>query len=87
LHIIPGKCQNFKIRRTKYFEIEKEVAKTGGYALCHNVKNYRLVKKGTIFAKKSCGEPLVATEDFYPILFGNTNYEDIFGFMGKVILP
>jgi len=28
---------------------------------------------------------LVVEDNFYPILFGNKNYEDIFGFKGKII--
>ncbi len=68
-------------RKTRYFKIDKEVKKPEGYTLLASIKNYQLVKKGDKFAQLN-KEYLVADEDFYPILFGDNNYHDIFGFKG-----
>lgn len=48
------------------------------------IKNYKLVKKGTVVATIG-KEKMIAQQNFYPILFGQSNYEDIFGFLGKKI--
>ena len=69
---------------TNYFDVVSTVPKSKGYKLLASVKNYRLIKKGQVYAR-SKDEPLVADEDFYPILFGQENYENIFGFKGKKI--
>lgn len=68
-------------RPTQFFRVHSEVKKPSGYILRENVKNYQLIPKGQVFASKE-GKELRASEDFYPILFGQNNYEDIFGFMG-----
>lgn len=69
---------------TKYFEVISEISKPKGYMLLKKIKNYKLVKKGEVFAAHTAtGKRLVAEEDFYPILFGNKNYHHIFGFKGK----
>lgn len=67
---------------TKYFDVISTVTKPKGYKLLKKIKNYKLIKKGEIFAKKG-NIGLVAKEDFYPVIFGEKNYKDIFGFMGK----
>lgn len=48
------------------------------------VKNFQLVKKGNLVAKKK-NKKILAKEDFYPVLFGENRYKDIFGFKAKKI--
>ncbi|MFA5746966.1 MAG: succinylglutamate desuccinylase/aspartoacylase family protein [Candidatus Paceibacterota bacterium] len=69
---------------TKYFDVFSRADKPKGYKLLKKIKNYKLVRKGETFARKG-GDLLVAEEDFYPIIFGEKNYEDYFGFKGKRI--
>lgn len=45
------------------------------------IKNYKLVKSGTVYAKYK-NKYIKAKNDFTPILFGEKNYKDIFGFEG-----
>ena len=69
---------------TQYYDVVSEVAKSKGYTLLKNIENYHIIRKGEAFATN--GEhQLIAEEDFYPILFGNKNYTDIFGFKGKKV--
>ncbi|MBI3337098.1 MAG: succinylglutamate desuccinylase/aspartoacylase family protein [Candidatus Staskawiczbacteria bacterium] len=68
-----------------YFNVVSVVPKLEGYKLINNIKNYKLVKKNYIYARKG-KNLLIADEDFYPILFGQKNYNDIFGFKGKKIV-
>ncbi len=69
---------------TKFFSIDSEFKKEKGDRLFSRIKNYQLVKKGEIVAKRG-QESIVAKKDFYPILFGKNNYKDIFGFQGRII--
>lgn len=81
LDIIDIEFPKSKIK-PKYFNVINEVAKPRGYKLLKKIKNYKLVHKGEVFATngKDC---LVAKEKFYPILFGEKNYKNIFGFGAK----
>ena len=80
---------NFKYSRskktTKFFSIDSEFKKEKRDKLFRGIKNYQLVKKGKIVAKRD-NEFVFAKKDFYPILFGENNYKDIFGFQGKSII-
>ncbi|MBI4652835.1 succinylglutamate desuccinylase/aspartoacylase family protein [Candidatus Kuenenbacteria bacterium] len=67
---------------TNYFNVISEIKKPRGYKLLKKIKNYKLVYKGEAFACRG-DNYLIAEEDFYPILFGEKNYKNIFGFMGK----
>lgn len=73
-----------KKKTTKYFNVFSEVNKPKGYKLLGKIKNYKLIRKGDAFASKG-NDYLVAKEDFYPILFGEKNYKDYFGFKGEII--
>jgi len=68
---------------TQYFEVFSQISKPAGARLEPQVKNFNLVKKDEIFARKIDGEPIIAEFDFYPVIFGNSNYETIFGFASK----
>lgn len=70
-----------KNTQTKYFRVTSEVKKSPGFQLLDHIKNYTIVRQGEVYAVKG-NHKLTATEDFYPILFGQDNYEDIFGFKG-----
>lgn len=70
--------------KTIAFKIDKQINKPGDAILFPKIKNYSLIKKGTVYA--SIGDKKMRSkEDFYPILFGQKNYKDIFGFAGKKI--
>lgn len=69
---------------TRYFDVFSGAEKPKGYKLLKKIKNYKLIRKGEVFAAKG-REFLAAEEDFYPILFGDKNYKDIFGFKAKMI--
>jgi succinylglutamate desuccinylase len=78
LGLISRKIPKSKIKTT-YYDVVATVEKPEGYTLLKTIKNYRLVSKGKVFAKNG-KHTIVADQDFYPILFGNSNYEEIFGF-------
>jgi len=67
---------------TEYFDVISMVVRPKGYKTLKKVKNYKLIHKGEVFAQKG-NLKLIAEEDFYPIIFGEKNYKDIFGFKGK----
>lgn len=81
--LIDVKLRNKK-QVTNYFNVISEVEKPKGYKLLPKIKNYKLIHRGEAFATNN-KDYLVAKDDFYPILFGENNYETIFGFMGKRI--
>ena len=81
LSIIKVKLPTSKVV-TRYFDVGSTTMKPKGYRLLKKIRNYKLVSKEEVYAKKGNTE-LRATEDFYPIIFGEKNYKDIFGFKGK----
>jgi len=83
LGVIDIKSPKRKIS-TQYFNVFSSATKPKGYKLLKNIKNYKLVRKGKPFATNG-KKFLRANENFYPILFGESNYKDIFGFKGKKI--
>ena len=62
-----------------FFDVYETVPKPAGAKLMKSIKNYSLIQKGQTYATID-GTPIRATRDFYPILFGESNYETIFGF-------
>ena len=84
IHI--GMIEKLKKNETKikpsFFDVYKSVPKPKGAILDKKIKNYTLVKKNQIYAFIK-NKKIKAAEDFYPILFGNKNYKNIFGFAGK----
>jgi succinylglutamate desuccinylase len=71
---------------TKYFSVFAVVKKPKKYILLPKIKNFRRVQSGEAYATNG-QERLLADWSFYPILFGNSNYETIFGFAAKRIYP
>lgn len=69
---------------TQYYEVFSPISKPKGAVLEGEVQNFKLIKKGEVFARIQ-GEGIVAEEDFYPVIFGNTNYESIFGFAARLL--
>lgn len=67
--------------KTEFYKIVSAVKKEKKFKL-HKISNFKLVKKGQIIAKCK-NEKINADEDFYPILFGERAYKDIFGFKAK----
>lgn len=80
LKVLEGSNKNQIKKEVKYFEINRVVSKPKGFTLLKNIKNYKIIKKGEIFAKNG-EKTLKAKKDFYPILFGEKKY-DFFGFEG-----
>lgn len=73
---------NILLGKPKVFVVKKAFKKSDGHRLHGNIKNVRLVKKGRVVATSSDGKKIIAKEDFHPILFGQDNYDGMFGFMG-----
>jgi predicted deacylase len=65
-----------------WFDVFKMVPRPRGAVVRKGVKNYQLVRKGEVYGMCD-GVELRAREDFYPILFGERNYNDIFGFVAR----
>lgn len=69
-------------REPKWFDVHSTVPKPKNAVLLSKIKNYKEIKKGESFAK--VGKELIyAEQDFYPILFGNNSYTEIFGFAAR----
>lgn len=78
------KFKKKKIAKTKFYLITNTLKKNNRYVLNKSIKNFKLVKRGNIIAK-SDQKKLKAKINFYPILFGEKAYKDIFGFCAKKI--
>lgn len=72
------------VNKTKYFEVYNTVRKSKGARLVKNIKNYKLIRKGEVYALIG-KEKIIAKDDFYPILFGEISYDTFFGFAGRII--
>lgn len=70
--------------KTRYFDVYRTIAKPKSARLLSNIKNYRLVRKGEPYARIGIKKTL-STEDFYPVLFGQNNYKEIFGFAARAL--
>lgn len=84
LKVIKQLNKKNKINRPIFFEIYKSILKPKGAKLHRNIKNYKMIEKDEIYASLK-KKKIKAFEDFYPILFGEKNYKDIFGFAGRKI--
>jgi succinylglutamate desuccinylase len=83
LGMIADKTSLSKVK-TRCFNVFKTISKPKDAKLQSNIRNYSLVRKGHVYASYA-GNKLIAKQDFYPILFGERNYKDIFGFAGKLV--
>lgn len=86
---ILGKLEmiDFKKRKrnqTKLYSVTNTLRRNDGYVLNKRIRNFKLVKKGDIIANFG-QKKLRATKNFYPILFGEKAYKDIFGFIAEKI--
>jgi len=68
--------------KSEFYNVSDSFEKTEGFILEKGIKNFKLVRKGEVIAKNK-KELVLAPKDFYPVLFGNSTYEKIFGFMGE----
>lgn len=83
LGMIEGVC-TVKKGKTQFYRVAAPLQKERGFTLGTSIKNFQLVKKGDMVAHS--GERMVlAPMDFYPILFGENSYTEIFGFMGEEV--
>ncbi len=71
-----------KKRKVTWLDVYSMVSKKEGAKLLKSVKNYKLIMKGTAYGSFK-GEDIRAAQDFYPILFGEKNYNDMFGFAAR----
>lgn len=70
--------------KTEYFQVVGELARPNGLKLEQAIKNFSLVQCGEIIAQKGdCIQK--ATRNFYPFLFGEKAYKEIWGFMLKKV--
>lgn len=67
-------------KRSLFFNVEEVIRKPSGAILKPTIKNYKIIKKGETYAYGPEGQEIKAERDFYPILFGEKNYKDYFGF-------
>lgn len=67
-----------------FFEANSAVPKPEGFQVVQGVKNFSLIKKGSLIGvNKRTKEKIFAEKDFYPILFGKNSYKTTFGFSAK----
>lgn len=69
-----------------YLNIPATVPKPKGFKLMTGIKNYQFVRAGQAYATDG-KKKLFAATGFYPILFGENTYTEIFGFRGEKIKP
>jgi len=79
---INKKTRNINLRK---FNCYDTIQKKDGDVLKSGLNNFKLIKKGEIIKYDKDKNPIVSNEDFYPILLGEKNYKNIFGFKGKLI--
>ncbi len=85
LEMIPTKKGGHRrVRDPVFFHVHTQVPKPKNARLEKNIRNYKLVPRGHTYARV-IKTPLRAARDFYPILFGQDNYESIFGFAARKI--
>ncbi|KKP80388.1 MAG: Succinylglutamate desuccinylase/aspartoacylase [Candidatus Moranbacteria bacterium GW2011_GWF2_35_39] len=77
--MIDAKNKKREQRKIDFYEIKGVAKKEKNDVLKKNIKNFKLIKKGEIFAIRN-NKGMVSKENFYPILFGEEAYGDIFGF-------
>lgn len=66
--------------KTEHYQALHQVEKPAGYKLLPNVKNFALVPAGQPYATCEGMPDLMSKDNFYPVIFGQDNYETIFGF-------
>lgn len=69
-------------KEAKIFYVRKIFEKNEGDILSDSISNLSLVRKGDTVATTKDGNKIVANEDFFPVLFSQNGYKDIFGFVG-----
>lgn len=85
IEMIDSFGKNRKTPNSIFFTVNKVIPKNKNALLNKNIKNYKLVEKGQVYATVD-GKKIIAKNNFYPILFGQNNYDDIFGFAAKKII-
>jgi len=71
-------------KQKKCFRITESIPKLEGFIALKNIKNYKLVLAGQPYVHNPITQcVLKAEKDFYPIIFNEQRYTDIFGFMGQ----
>lgn len=79
---LPNKKQSRKT--VELYEVDTSVLKPEGFKAMVAVKNFSLIKKGTVIGYNAkTKEKIFAQKSFYPVLFGKNSYKTIFGFSSK----
>ncbi|MEY2641290.1 MAG: hypothetical protein RL150_683 [Candidatus Parcubacteria bacterium] len=65
------------------FIVEEEFPKDEGDQLDPQIANLQLVQKGQTVYRNAAGEAVPAEYDFFPVLFSQNGYKNIFGFVGR----
>jgi len=73
-----------KKNKTDFYKISGSVKKNSGFILNKDISNFNRIREGDIIATKG-KKKIKAKKDFYPILFGDKAYKDIFGFSAKKV--
>jgi predicted deacylase len=73
-----------KSTKTTWLDVYGTVPKPKGARLSATVKNYKIIKRGSVFASHK-GNVITAPKTFYPILFGENSYKEIFGFKARLL--
>lgn len=73
-----------KIFKTDYFKIYGTIKKPEGIKMRKSIENFMLIRKGETLGMLN-NKPILAKENFYPVLFGPKAYKDIMGFKAKKI--
>lgn len=73
-------------RELPRFELGEPIDKPAGERYRVLVENFELVEAGQPFAEVD-GEPVTATEAFYPVLLSANGYADIFGYRAERLEP
>lgn len=66
------------------FRLDRQIPKRRGDDYEVFVENFERVSEGERFAAVD-GEPLTATEPFYPVLLSAYGYRDVFGYAGSLV--
>lgn len=83
LYMTPQRIQKKK-KAPVLYDVFGSIEKPAGFVVNKKIKNFELVKKGAVIGTHpETNKKLVATFDFYPILFGKNTYKKIFGFCAR----
>ncbi len=75
-------CVKRRLHKVDAYKATGIIKNNGNFIANKKIKNFRLVKKGDTLARKY-GQTLRASENFYPVLFGEREYKNMLGFKAR----